>query len=248
MERAATGGVRPPGPARTVSLHLAASIAVGRWVVVSMCFAVPVSSVLLVAATERELCMVDGTSPVCCGIGPVEAGLQTAAALSSRATLAVLHVGIAGGRGLEPGTVVIGSESVYCYVLDPNATLPRVARLMPSPILLDTARRALPDALVLPIATAARVGGGDGHVVEAMEGFGVLRAATLARVPVIEIRVISNDPVDSDRRLWRTDHAIDVLHAASRTVVPAMVQLELGSGSPPLEGSRPPSPAGWEAV
>ena len=82
------------------------------------------SPVLVVAATERELCVVPGASVVCCGIGPVEAGLQTAAALATEACSAILHVGIAGGRDLQPGTVVIGSESIYCDVLDQHATLP----------------------------------------------------------------------------------------------------------------------------
>ncbi len=53
----------------------------------------------------------------------------------------------------------------------------------PDPALLAAARRALPEARVLPIGTSARVGGTSGCDVEAMEGFAVLRAAELAGVP-----------------------------------------------------------------
>ncbi len=53
---------------------------------------------LVVAATERELALLDGLETFCCGIGPVEAALQTARALEERRPDAVVHVGIA-GRG-----------------------------------------------------------------------------------------------------------------------------------------------------
>ena len=57
---------------------------------------------LVVAATERELALLDGLDTFCCGIGPVEAALQTARALEERKPEAVVHVGIAGSRTLEP--------------------------------------------------------------------------------------------------------------------------------------------------
>ena len=78
---------------------------------------------LVVAATDRELALVRDADTFCCGIGPVEAALQTARALASRRPGAVLHVGIAGARGLEPPALVLGSESVYCDVIDPASTL-----------------------------------------------------------------------------------------------------------------------------
>ena len=61
---------------------------------------------LLVAATQGELCSHDG---LVCGVGPVEAAAATARALALRSFDAVLHVGLAGGRELESGTVVVGS-------------------------------------------------------------------------------------------------------------------------------------------
>ena len=72
---------------------------------------------------------------------------------------------------------------------------------------------------MLPIATCARVGGGAGYDVEAMEGFGVLRAAALAGVPAVELRAISNTVDEPDRSRWRFDDALDALAAAVERLV-----------------------------
>lgn len=180
------------------------------------------SSLLLVAATERELVDIEDVRSLCCGIGPVEAGLATARELAERPARVVLHVGIAGATALEPGSVVIGSESVYCDVLDSASTMPRVSRVRPAHELVARARGLLPHAVVLPIATSARVGGGLTHEVEAMEGFGVLRAAELAGVAAVEVRVISNHPADRDRGRWRIDDALAVLREVVGTLAPAL--------------------------
>jgi futalosine hydrolase len=166
---------------------------------------------LVVAATERELALVDGVDSFCCGIGPVEAALQTARALDERRPDAVIQVGIAGSWTLEPPALVLGSEAVYCDVMDPGSTVPRVERARPDAALLEQARAALPGAHVLPIATCGKVGGGTGFEAEAMEGFGVLRACELAGVPAIELRAISNSPDEADRTRWRFDDAFAAL-------------------------------------
>ena len=174
---------------------------------------------LVVAATERELAAVDGAATLCTGIGPVEAALATARALVERRPSRILHVGVAGARSLDPPALVLGSEAVYCDVLDVLSTLPRVTRVEPDAELLAAARDALPEALVAPIGTTARVGGGTGCDVEAMEGFGVLRAAALAGVPAVELRAISNAVAHTDRTRWRIDDALAALaHAAARLV------------------------------
>jgi futalosine hydrolase len=169
---------------------------------------------LVVAATERELALLDGLDTFCCGIGPVEAALRTAHALEERRPEAVVQVGIAGSRSLEPPTLVLGSEAVYCDVIDPSSTLPRVERARPDAALLERARAALPQAHVVPIATSGKVGGGTGFDVEAMEGFGVLRACELVGVPAVELRAISNSPDESDRTRWRFDEAFAALAEA----------------------------------
>ena len=170
---------------------------------------------LVVAATERELALfADGLETFCCGIGPVEAALRTARALETRKPDGVVHVGIAGSRTLEPPALVLGSEAVYCDVIDPASTLPRVERVQPDAALLEQARAVLPEAQVMPIATCGKVGGGTGYDVEAMEGFGVLRACELAGVPAVELRAISNAPDEEDRTLWRFDEAFAALAEA----------------------------------
>jgi len=169
---------------------------------------------LVVAATEQELGLLDGLDTFCCGIGPVEAALHTARALEDRRPDAVIHVGIAGSRTLEPPTLVLGSEAVYCDVLDPGSAIPRVERVHPNVTLLERARTALPEAQVLPIATCGKVGAGTGFEVEAMEGFGVLRACELAGVPAVELRAISNSPDEADRANWRFDEALAALATA----------------------------------
>ena len=166
---------------------------------------------LVVAATERELALLDGLDTFCCGIGPVEAAIQTARVLEERRPESVIHVGIAGSRTLEPPALVLGSEAVYCDVIDSGSAAPRVERTYPDAALLERARAALPEATVLPIATCGKVGGGAGFDVEAMEGFGVLRACELAGVPAVELRAVSNSPDEADRTRWRFDDAFAAL-------------------------------------
>ena len=84
-------------------------------------------AVLLVAATDRELCGHDG---LVCGVGPVEAAAATARALALRPFDVLLHVGVAGGRGLAPGTIVVGTEAIYC---DLSAEWPVVDRVTADP-------------------------------------------------------------------------------------------------------------------
>jgi len=162
---------------------------------------------------------VRGAETLRCGIGPVEAALHTARALAERRPDAVLHVGLAGARGLEPPALVIGTEAVYEDVRDDALV---VARAAPDATLLDRARAALPDARALPIGTSAAVGGTRGCEVEAMEGFAVLRACELAGVPAVEVRAVSNAIDEPDRAKWRFDDALAALADAVQRLVPAL--------------------------
>lgn len=175
--------------------------------------------VLLVAATEIELCERDG---LVCGVGPVEAAASTARALAAERPDAVVHVGVAGARGITPGALVVGSESVYC---DIAAEIPVIDRVAPDSTLLATVRAVLPNALALPIGTSAAVGGTDtGLRVEAMEGFGVLRACAQAGVPAVEIRAISNEITEADRGRWRIGRALEALADALPEVLAAAAE------------------------
>jgi NAD(P)H-dependent FMN reductase len=88
-----------------------------------------------------------------------------------------------------------------------------VDHVEPDEALLARARVWLPDAPVIPIGTSASVGGTKRCEVEAMEGFGVLRACALAGVPAVELRVVANSPDESDRTKWRIEDALGVLRA-----------------------------------
>jgi futalosine hydrolase len=167
--------------------------------------------ILVVAATERELAGAGGAATLACGIGPVEAAAATAQALAVQVPSSVLHVGIAGARGISAPQLVIGSEAVYEDASD-GPLVP--GRVQPDARLLEQARRALPEAQVLPIGTSARVGGTSGCTVEAMEGFAVLRAAELAGIPAVEVRAVSNEIDELDRGRWRFDDALAALERA----------------------------------
>ena len=178
--------------------------------------------ILVVGATAAEVEYLDGASTLVCGIGPVEAALATAAGLAERPVGGVLHVGIAGAKELPPPALVIGSESVYSDVVDPASVFPRITRIGADPGLVDAARAALPAAHVLPIGTSGRVGGGADCDVEAMEGFGVLRAAALAGVPAVELRAVSNAVTERDRSRWRIEEALGMLAVAVPILLDAL--------------------------
>ena len=181
-----------------------------------------VAVLLLVAATDRELCGHDG---LVCGVGPVEAAAATARTLALHRFDAVLHVGLAGGRGVAIGSVVVGTEAVY---RDLSAEWPVVDRVTPDAGLVERIRAALPDAAAAPIHTSAAVGASSGTVspgplIEAMEGFGVLRAAERAGVPGVEVRVVSNELGEEDRSRWQLGAALDALEDALPKIVRALV-------------------------
>ena len=187
---------------------------------------VAMSDVLLVAATERELCGFEGLT---CGVGPVEAAAAVARALAFAPPRALLHVGVAGGRGLAPGSMAIGSEAIYC---DIAAAIPVCRAVAPDGRLVAAARRVLPGAVALPIGTSAVVGSvGRELAVEAMEGFAVLRAASLAGVPAVEVRAIANEIGEPERQRWRIEDALGALSLVLPTLVVAIEE-----AVPPSEG------------
>ena len=166
--------------------------------------------ILVLAATPEELA--GAPAGAVCGVGPVEAAARAAAAIAERRPSAVLNVGLAGARTFDAPVFVIGSEAVYCDADDPRWI---ELRTPAHPRLVEAARRALPDAAVEPIGTSARVGGVDGAcAVEAMEGYAVLRAAALADVPALEVRVVANAVAEPDRAKWRLAEARAALAAA----------------------------------
>lgn len=178
----------------------------------------------LVAATEAELC---GHPGLVCGVGPVEAAAATARALALERPEAVLHVGLAGAAGLDPGVVVVGAEAVYADLL---AGIPVVARAEPDAALLALAQEALPEAVAAPIATSAAVGrAASDYAVEGMEGFAVLRACELAGVPALEVRAVSNELREEDRDRWELERGLDAL----RDAIPRLLDALAGGAARP---------------
>jgi len=183
------------------------------------------AQILVVAATARELASPDGWLSLQCGVGPVEAAARTAAAIAALRPAAILHVGIAGARrarALAPASLVIGAEARYCDSNVPAEWAP--STVSASPMLLHAVQHALPHAPTLTIGTSARVGGTSDCDVEAMEGFGVLRAAQLAGVPAIEVRAVSNEIEEADRARWHFDAAFAAITAVTPQLVRALQQ------------------------
>lgn len=176
---------------------------------------------LLVAATEMELC---GRPGLVCGVGPVDAAAATAARLARDVPERVLHVGLAGAVGLDAGSLVLGTESLYA---DIAAAIPVVSHAEPDAELLALANEALPQATALPIVTSAWVGGlrgsePQGPLVEAMEGFAVLRACELAGVPALEVRAVSNELGEEDRGRWELARGLETLAEAIPLLLEAL--------------------------
>jgi nucleoside phosphorylase len=175
--------------------------------------------ILVVGAIGQELAGArDKARLLVCGVGPVEAAIATAKEIIKERPRVVINVGLAGARhgsGIGVLDVVVGTEAIYCDLF------PRFSanRLAPAPALLEAARSALPEARFLPIGTTASVGGSSGVEVEAMEGFSVIRAAQLAAIPALELRVISNEVEEPSRANWRVDDGLFVLAGATRRLV-----------------------------
>ncbi|MDX2182889.1 MAG: hypothetical protein SFW08_02785 [Gemmatimonadaceae bacterium] len=181
------------------------------------------SRVLVIAATPRELAPADGWHAVACGVGPIEAALTTTSAIRGLRPSVIVHVGIAGARraaALPAGTLVIGTESKYTDLAVPAEWAPSTVR--PADALVVAAQLALPTAIQRVIGTSGRVGGTLDCDVEAMEGFGVLRAAERAGIPAVEVRAISNEIEETDRRRWAFDTAFAAIVDATPRLVAAL--------------------------
>ncbi len=182
---------------------------------------------LVVAATARELAPADGWLTLECGVGPVDAAARAAAAIAELRPAAVLHVGIAGARASEalaPASLVIGLDARYADLGVGPEWAPGIVSA--NDAMLAAAQRALPAARVMSIGTSGSIGGtrtGFGNcMVEAMEGFAVLRAAQIAGIPAIEVRAISNEIEEADRARWHFTAAFAAITAATPVLVDAL--------------------------
>jgi futalosine hydrolase len=182
---------------------------------------------LVIAATAQELAGAAGAQTLVCGIGPDAAYTATEDAVAEGSATAVLHIGIAGARrgsAVPLLAAVLGTEAIDC---DGDSE-----PIAPDLRLLAAARRALPEALALPIGTSARIGGTDGVDVEAMEGHAVLAACMDEGVPALELRVVSNEIEEQDRALWQFAEAFAELARVTALVVPEINRVLAEIGRP----------------
>lgn len=192
---------------------------------------------LVVAAVEAERTAVLAAAPdaevVTVGVGPAAAAAATAAALTGGSWDLVLCAGIGGGFApLEPGDIAVANAIVFAdlgietldgfapisttgfgeerYAIDPALA----ARLA------DRCGGHLGAVLTVATVTGTSRTAADLHrrfpeaVAEAMEGAGVAAAAARFRVPVAEIRAVSNLVGPRDRAAWRVPEALAALGAA----------------------------------
>lgn len=195
---------------------------------------------LLVAAVDAERDALqrraEGLAVIATGAGPAAAASGAAWMLASEPYELVVSIGI--GGGFEPhapvGSVVVSTGTVPADLGadSPQGFLP-IADLgfaphVDQPDAEYTKRIA--DALAaagLPVVTGevltvSTVTGTDVRTAElkarhplaaaeAMEGYGVATAATMANLPYVEIRAISNVVGPRDRSAWRIGEALDAL-------------------------------------
>ncbi|TYP79542.1 futalosine hydrolase [Paenibacillus methanolicus] len=173
------------------------------------------------------------------GVGQAAAAASTAAALALGRYERVITMGIGGGfqGAADIGTVVVASEIVAADLgaesadgfmlideLGFGSARMTVDESMSRRIAAALTARGIVAAYapVLTVSTvtgtadtaAALVARIPGAAAEAMEGYGVAAAAKLMKVPVLEIRGISNAVGPRDRDAWRIKDALQALEAA----------------------------------
>lgn len=195
---------------------------------------------LLVTAVEAERdalhASAEGLAVIATGAGPAAAATGTAWMLASEPYELVVSIGIGGGFAphapvgsvvVSTGTIAadLGADSPEGFV--PIADLgfaPHVDQ--PDTEYSQRIRTALADAGVPVVAgeilTVSTVTGTAERtaelmarhplaVAEAMEGYGVATAATMANLPYVEIRVVSNVVGPRDRSAWKIAEALEGL-------------------------------------
>jgi futalosine hydrolase len=178
--------------------------------------------ILVVCALPEELRFVAERSNVeifACGVGPVEAALGTARKLALGHYESVVNAGIAGafrGRANVGDALLVSDESFADFGLEGGgalslpggATLRERERADPAllarclPLRIPLGRGLTVAEVTATDATAARLAARYRCDVESMEGFSVLRAAAVARIPALEVRGISNYVGDRAHAQW----------------------------------------------
>ena len=195
---------------------------------------------LLVTAVdvERDALTRDteGLAVIATGAGPAAAATGTAWMLASEPYELAVSVGIGGGflPAAPVGSVVVSTRTVPADLGadSPDGFLPiadlgfaphvdepdqewtdRIATALTAAGLHVVTGAVLSISTVTGTAerTAELLARHPDAVAEGMEGYGVATAATMANLPYVEIRAISNVIGPRDRESWRIGEALDVL-------------------------------------
>lgn len=178
------------------------------------------------------------------GVGSVVAAVNTTRILAEKRYDLVINLGIGGGfQGkTEIGSIVVATEMVAA---DFGVETPegfyfaerfelggsRITSDCGLRMRVTSAFRSAGLAVSTgPILTVSTVTGTESTelelrkrephaTAEAMEGFGVAMAAKMFKIPVMEIRAISNMVGIRDKTSWRIDEALKSLTAASRALM-----------------------------
>jgi futalosine hydrolase len=213
---------------------------------------------LLVAAVAAERAALtrhtEGVTVIVTGAGPAAAATGTAWMLASEPYELAVSVGIGGGflPHAPVGSVVVSTATVPADLgaESPDGFLP-IADLGFAPRVdepdqdwtnrivtaLSAAGLHVVTGAVLSVSTVTGTAARTADLLarhpdaaaEGMEGYGVATAATMAALPYVEIRAISNAVGPRDRESWRIGDALDVL-ATVGSVVSAMQAPEIGIG------------------
>ncbi|MFI2642732.1 futalosine hydrolase [Streptomyces sp. NPDC018610] len=203
-----------------------------------------VREVPLPGATLHRL---GGLDLLAAGVGPALAAASTAAALTAAALRdtpygLVVSAGIAGGfpPGAPVGSLVVADEITAADLgaetgdgflpvteLGFGATTHRPPESLVRAIAAATGAATGAALTVSTVTgTAARAAAlRERHpraLTEAMEGFGVAEAAAAHRVPVLELRAVSNPVGPRDRAAWRIGDALAALTEAFGKLAPVL--------------------------
>ncbi|MGW5128147.1 futalosine hydrolase [Streptomyces sp. NPDC004069] len=217
---------------------------------VARAFPGPVTEAPLPPLPEATVCRVPGPPAVdlvAVGVGPALAAATTASALTAAALAGtpydlVVSAGIAGGFAPRApvGSLVVADEITAA---DLGAETGE-GFLPVTELGFGTVTHRPPEALVRAIAAAASARTGTvltvstvtgtaaradalrarhpGALAEAMEGFAVAEAAAAHRVPVLEVRAVSNAVGPRDRAAWRIGDALTALTEGFGKLAPAL--------------------------
>lgn len=178
------------------------------------------------------------------GVGPIVSAIHTSVALERKTYDWIINMGIGGGfrNQASIGSLVVASEMIAVdfgvetptgFSFADEVGLGRV-RIISEEKLRTSVLQAFDSAglktVTGPILTVSTCTGTEATTkelqrrvpqaaAEAMEGFGVAAAGLAKKIPVLEVRAISNVVGQRDKTKWRIDEALESLTKASKAIM-----------------------------